>query len=89
MYLNFLKLIKVVTSDIYYSIRSKNQLFAIIIQTLICVVNKNIFIFLQVDIIIAEFTADDCKLLGFNKANVLCSTCERFSDPELVKILYV
>ncbi|XP_070163995.1 selenoprotein F [Polyergus mexicanus] len=39
------------------------------------------------DIIIAEFTADDCKMLGFNKANVLCSTCERFSDPELAKIL--
>ncbi|XP_012233545.1 selenoprotein F [Linepithema humile] len=40
-----------------------------------------------VDIVIAEFSADDCKVLGFNKANLLCSTCEHFTEPSLAKIL--
>jgi len=31
------------------------------------------------DIVIAESSTDDCKMLGFNRANVLCSTCEHFA----------
>jgi len=38
------------------------------------------------DIAIAEFSADDCKILGFNKATVLCSTCEHFAKSDLEKI---
>ncbi|XP_011299320.1 15 kDa selenoprotein [Fopius arisanus] len=34
----------------------------------------------------AEFTAEDCKTLGFNKAIVLCSTCEQFSEFKLNEI---
>ncbi|XP_071555508.1 selenoprotein F [Temnothorax nylanderi] len=38
------------------------------------------------DVAVAEFSADDCKMLGFNKANVLCSTCEHFAKSDLEKI---
>ena len=41
------------------------------------------------DIAVAEFSADDCKMLGFNKANVLCSTCKHFAESDLEKIQYV
>ncbi|XP_020298961.1 selenoprotein F [Pseudomyrmex gracilis] len=36
--------------------------------------------------VIAEFSADDCKALGFNKANLLCSTCEHFTGSNLERI---
>lgn len=38
------------------------------------------------DIAVTEFSADDCKELGFSKANVLCSTCEHFAKSSLEKI---
>ncbi|XP_053970445.1 selenoprotein F [Hylaeus volcanicus] len=41
---------------------------------------------LTANIVIAEFSADDCKSLGFNKANLLCSTCEEFNKPNLIEI---
>ncbi|XP_033224274.1 selenoprotein F [Belonocnema kinseyi] len=31
----------------------------------------------------AEYSAEDCKLLGFNKANLLCSTCEKLNKYNL------
>ncbi|XP_076171010.1 selenoprotein F [Ptiloglossa arizonensis] len=40
----------------------------------------------MVNIVIAEFSADDCKSLGFNKANLLCSTCEQFNKSGLKEI---
>ncbi|XP_011148517.2 selenoprotein F [Harpegnathos saltator] len=43
-------------------------------------------IFAMVNNVIAEFSADDCKMLGFNKANLLCSTCEYFAESDLAKI---
>lgn len=43
------------------------------------------FIFM-VNIVTAEFSADDCKSLGFNKANLLCSTCEEFNKRDLTEI---
>ncbi|XP_015116034.1 selenoprotein F [Diachasma alloeum] len=33
-----------------------------------------------------EFTAEDCKTLGFNKATLLCSTCEQSADFNLNEI---
>lgn len=33
-----------------------------------------------------EFSADDCKTLGFNKANLLCSTCEEFNKRGLKEV---
>ncbi|XP_076622740.1 selenoprotein F [Colletes latitarsis] len=39
-----------------------------------------------VNIAVAEFSADDCSSLGFNKANLLCSTCEEFSKYALTEI---
>jgi len=35
----------------------------------------------------AEFTAEDCWVLGFNKANLLCSSCEQLPkfDLEILK----
>lgn len=38
------------------------------------------------NIVSADFSADDCKLLGFNKANLLCSTCEEFNKLYLTDI---
>lgn len=38
---------------------------------------------LQIHLVLTEFTAEDCKVIGFNKANLLCSTCEKFKDFEL------
>ncbi|XP_012279478.1 selenoprotein F [Orussus abietinus] len=35
---------------------------------------------------VSQFSADDCKLLGFNKANLLCSTCEKLMTHNLVDI---
>ncbi|XP_050303746.1 selenoprotein F [Anthonomus grandis grandis] len=37
--------------------------------------------------IVAEFTSEDCWALGFNKANLLCSSCEQLSkfDLEILK----
>ncbi|XP_015598281.1 selenoprotein F [Cephus cinctus] len=32
---------------------------------------------LLLNTIAADFSAEDCKLLGYNKANLLCSTCEK------------
>lgn len=43
------------------------------------------FIFV-VNIARADFSADDCKSLGFNKANLLCSTCEEFNKRGLTEI---
>ncbi|OAD52694.1 15 kDa selenoprotein, partial [Eufriesea mexicana] len=40
-----------------------------------------------VNVALAEFSADDCKNLGFNKANLLCSTCEEFNKHGLIEIL--
>ncbi|GLV45675.1 uncharacterized protein CBL_02695 [Carabus blaptoides fortunei] len=31
----------------------------------------------------AEFTADDCWSLGFNKANLLCSSCDQLKNFQL------
>ncbi|XP_018342322.1 PREDICTED: 15 kDa selenoprotein [Trachymyrmex septentrionalis] len=46
-----------------------------------------LFLFIiTMDIAVAEFSADDCKMLGFNKANVLCSTCKHFAESDLEKI---
>ncbi|XP_043586738.1 selenoprotein F isoform X1 [Bombus pyrosoma] len=42
---------------------------------------------LMVNIVSSEFSADDCKSLGFNKANLLCSTCEEFNKHGLTEIL--
>ncbi|KZC08381.1 15 kDa selenoprotein, partial [Dufourea novaeangliae] len=42
-----------------------------------------------VNIVTAEFSADDCKSLGFNKANLLCSTCEEFNKNGLSVIWQV
>lgn len=42
---------------------------------------------LMVNIVSTEFSADDCKSLGFNKANLLCSTCEEFNKHSLTEIL--
>ncbi|XP_043795550.1 selenoprotein F [Apis laboriosa] len=42
---------------------------------------------LMVNIVSMEFSADDCKSLGFNKANLLCSTCEEFNKHNLTEIL--
>lgn len=39
-----------------------------------------------IGVAVAEFSADDCKSLGFNKANLLCSTCEEFSKHNLNEI---
>lgn len=44
---------------------------------------------LQVNIARADFSADDCKSLGFNKANLLCSTCEEFNKRGLTEIWQV
>ncbi|CAK9797467.1 Selenoprotein F [Anthophora quadrimaculata] len=41
---------------------------------------------LTVNIVSTEFSADDCKSLGFNKANLLCSTCEEFNKRSLTEI---
>ncbi|KAG7189510.1 hypothetical protein KM043_017201 [Ampulex compressa] len=40
----------------------------------------------MVNNIAAEFSADDCKTLGFNKANLLCSTCSIFNKHNLTQI---
>ncbi|XP_071871416.1 selenoprotein F [Bombus fervidus] len=42
---------------------------------------------LMMNIVSSEFSADDCKSLGFNKANLLCSTCEEFNKHGLTEIL--
>ncbi|XP_012257452.1 selenoprotein F [Athalia rosae] len=34
----------------------------------------------------SKFTAEDCKTLGFNKANLLCSTCDKFGQSNLSDI---
>ncbi|KAH0947258.1 hypothetical protein HN011_010520 [Eciton burchellii] len=39
-----------------------------------------------IDFAVAEFSAEDCKSLGFNKANLLCSTCQRFAILDLAEI---
>ncbi|XP_014611546.1 PREDICTED: 15 kDa selenoprotein [Polistes canadensis] len=41
---------------------------------------------LMVSIINGEFSADDCKKLGFNKANLLCSTCDKFNKYNVPEI---
>ncbi|XP_076546505.1 selenoprotein F [Osmia lignaria lignaria] len=47
----------------------------------------HIFAFsIMMNIVSTEFSADDCKSLGFNKANLLCSTCEEFNKRELTEI---
>ena len=47
----------------------------------------HIFVFsIMMNIVSTEFSADDCKSLGFNKANLLCSTCEEFNKRELTEI---
>ena len=40
-----------------------------------------IFIFFySFNVIIAEFSNDDCTSLGFNKANLLCSVCDQLAE---------
>lgn len=34
----------------------------------------------------AEFTTDDCWALGFNKANLLCSSCDQLPKFNLESI---
>ncbi|CAL7944064.1 unnamed protein product [Xylocopa violacea] len=41
---------------------------------------------LMVNFVSTEFSADDCKSLGFKKANLLCSTCEEFKKRDLTEI---
>ncbi|XP_001599355.1 selenoprotein F [Nasonia vitripennis] len=38
---------------------------------------------LTVTNVLSEFSAEDCKSLGYNKATLLCSTCEKFKKFEL------
>lgn len=44
---------------------------------------------LQVNNAIVEFSADDCKMLGFNKANLLYSIYEHFAEPDPAKKLCI
>ncbi|XP_066592811.1 selenoprotein F [Prorops nasuta] len=42
--------------------------------------------FLLLNAVNADFSAEDCKLLGFNKANLLCSTCDKFIEHNIVEV---
>lgn len=35
-----------------------------------------------------DYTANECSLLGFNKANLLCSSCEQLSKFQLGSLRY-
>ncbi|XP_014230627.1 selenoprotein F [Trichogramma pretiosum] len=51
---------------------------------------KDIFLgallLLVANVVRSEYTAEDCKSLGFNKAVLLCSTCDKFDKFELQEI---
>ncbi|XP_058792043.1 selenoprotein F [Phymastichus coffea] len=51
---------------------------------------QTFFLIISVNLAVVstEFTAEDCKLIGFNKANLLCSTCEKFKDFNLADLYY-
>ncbi|CAD6239838.1 GSCOCG00002384001-RA-CDS [Cotesia congregata] len=36
--------------------------------------------------VFSEFTSEDCQSLGFNRANLLCSTCDQFSKYNLSEL---
>ncbi|XP_046467520.1 selenoprotein F [Neodiprion pinetum] len=42
-----------------------------------------VFSVVLVTIASSEFTPEDCKILGFNKANLLCSTCDNLNNFKL------
>lgn len=46
-----------------------------------------IFFYFQINYVqSSEYTAEDCKLLGFNTVNLMCSTCEKCSKYNLSEI---
>ena len=41
----------------------------------------------QITIISCEYSAEECRSLGFNKVNLLCSSCNYLSEFELDHVL--
>lgn len=58
------------------SITIKSKMTVSEIISIVCFIS-------MVNIALTEFTAEDCKLLGFTKANLLCSTCDKFAQFDL------
>lgn len=50
---------------------------------LLCLSINVVFLFLLVPSSRSEFSAEDCLAVGFNKANLLCSSCDQLASYDL------
>ncbi|XP_023018475.1 selenoprotein F [Leptinotarsa decemlineata] len=48
---------------------------------------KSIFIILFVNLVLAEFSTEDCWSLGLHKANLLCSSCDQLPRFNLTELM--